>query len=40
MDRIGKDPLLTKDTEQLLDREFHQIKEEIIPKVDHKENQK
>ncbi len=39
MDRIGKDPLLTKDTEQLLDREFHQIKEEIVPKVDHKENQ-
>ena len=32
MDRIGKDPLLTKDTEQLLDTEFRQIKEEIQPK--------
>jgi len=31
MDRIGKDPLLTKDTEQLLDTEFRQIKEEITP---------
>lgn len=31
MDRIGKDPLLTKDTEQLLDTEFRQIKEEIAP---------
>ena len=37
MDRIGKDPLLTKDTEILLDREFHQIKEEITP--DPKANQ-
>ncbi|HNX38256.1 MAG TPA: DivIVA domain-containing protein [Candidatus Cloacimonadota bacterium] len=32
MDRIGKDPLLTKDAEQLLDSEFRQIKEEIQPK--------
>jgi len=31
MDRIGKDPLLTKDTEQLLDTEFKQIKDEINP---------
>ena len=31
MDRIGKDPLLTKDTEQLLDTEFRHIKEEIAP---------
>jgi len=34
MDRIGKDPLLTKDTEQLLDTEFRQIKEEIAPRGD------
>lgn len=33
MDRIGKDPLLTKESEQLLDKEFHDIKEEIIPKI-------
>lgn len=32
MDRIGKDPLLTHDTEQLLDTEFRQIKEEIVQK--------
>ncbi len=38
MDRIGKDPLLTKDTEILLDREFHQIKEEITPKTEIKQN--
>jgi len=31
MDRIGKDPLLTKDTEQVLDKEFRQIKDEIVP---------
>ncbi len=31
MDRIGKDPLLTKDTEHLLDTDFKQIKEEINP---------
>ena len=31
MDRIGKDPLLTKDAEHLLDSEFKQIKEEINP---------
>jgi cell division initiation protein len=34
MDRIGKDPLLAKDTEQLIDREFHQIKDEIVPRVE------
>jgi cell division initiation protein len=34
MDRIGKDPLLTKDNEQLMDKEFNQIKEEIVPKVE------
>ncbi|PKN77842.1 MAG: hypothetical protein CVU48_10190 [Candidatus Cloacimonetes bacterium HGW-Cloacimonetes-1] len=38
MDRIGKDPLLTKDTEILLDREFHQIKDEIAPKTEIKQN--
>jgi len=32
MDRIGKDPLLTKDTEQMLDREFTQIRKDIVPK--------
>ena len=32
MDRIGKDPLLTHNTEQLLDTEFRQIKEEIVQK--------
>lgn len=32
MDRIGKDPLLTHDTEQLLDAEFKQIREEIVHK--------
>jgi DivIVA domain-containing protein len=31
-DRIGKDPLLSKDSELLLDSEFRQIKEEIVPK--------
>lgn len=31
MDRIGKDPLLTRETEQLLDTEFKQIKEDINP---------
>lgn len=30
-DRISKDPLLSKDTEQLMDGEFKQIKEEIVP---------
>lgn len=34
MDRIGKDPLLTRDTEHLLDSEFKQIKDEINPRVD------
>jgi len=36
MDRVGKDPLLTKESEVLLDREFHQIKEEINPKLERK----
>lgn len=31
MDRIGKDPLLTKESEHLLDTDFKQIKEEITP---------
>lgn len=35
MDRIGKDPLLTKETENLLDSEFRQIKDEINPKLEH-----
>jgi len=35
MERIGKDPLLTKETEQVLDKEFHDIKDEIIPKIEH-----
>ncbi|MCB5259400.1 MAG: DivIVA domain-containing protein [Candidatus Cloacimonetes bacterium] len=30
-DRINKDPLLSKDTEQLMDGEFKQIKEDIVP---------
>ncbi len=34
MEKIGKDPLLAKETEQLLDKEFHQIKEEIVPKTE------
>ena len=34
MDRIGKDPLLTKDAEQMLDSEFKQLKEEIQPRND------
>jgi len=33
-DRIGKDPLLSKDSELLLDSEFRQIKEDIVPKQD------
>ena len=33
MDRIGKDPLLTKESEQLLDKEFHDIKDEIVPSI-------
>jgi cell division initiation protein len=33
MDRIGKDPLLTKDAEQMLDSEFKRIKEEIQPQI-------
>lgn len=39
MDRIGKDPLLTKDAEQLLDSEFKQLKEEIQPRLDQNQNQ-
>jgi DivIVA domain-containing protein len=35
MDRIGKDPLLTRESENLLDKEFNQIKEEIVPKVEN-----
>ena len=31
LERISKDPLLTTDTEQVLDSEFKQIKEEIHP---------
>ena len=31
-DRISKDPLLSKDTEQMMDGEFRQIKEEIVHK--------
>jgi DivIVA domain-containing protein len=31
-DRISKDPLLNKDTEQLMESEFKQIKEDIVPK--------
>jgi cell division initiation protein len=39
MDRIGKDPLLTKESEQVLDKEFHQIKDEMVPKIEnHLEN--
>ena len=34
MDRIGKDPLLAKDAEQLLDSEFKQLKDEIQPRLD------
>jgi DivIVA domain-containing protein len=34
MDRIGKDPLLAKDSEPLLDKEFTQIKEEIVHKTE------
>jgi len=36
-DRIGKDPLLSKDSELMLDTEFRQIKEEIVPKPETKE---
>lgn len=32
LERIGKDPLLAKDSEQLLDKEFNHIKEVIVPK--------
>jgi len=31
MEKIGKDPLLSKENEQLLDKEFHQIKNDIVP---------
>lgn len=33
-DRIGKDPLLSKDSELTLDSEFRSIKDEIVPKPD------
>ncbi len=39
MDKIGKDPLLAKDSENLLDREFHQIKDEIAPKLEQNPDQ-
>jgi len=32
MDRIGKDPLLTKESEQSIDKEFNQIKDDFVPK--------
>lgn len=32
MERIGKDPLMIKDAEQVIDRQFTQIKDEIIQK--------
>jgi DivIVA domain-containing protein len=35
MERIGKDPLLSKEAEQVLDKEFHDIKDEIIPKLEN-----
>jgi cell division initiation protein len=38
MDRIGKDPLLTKEAEQMLDSEFKRIKDEIQPQIEHNEN--
>jgi cell division initiation protein len=34
MDRIGKDPLLVKDPEPLLDSDFKQIKEDIAPRAE------
>lgn len=34
MDRIGKDPLLTKESEQLLDKEFTQLKDDIVTNKD------
>lgn len=33
-DRIGKDPLLSKDSELTLDSEFRSIKDDIVPKPD------
>lgn len=36
MDRIGKDPLMIKEAEQLIDKEFNQIKDEISQKQDQK----
>jgi DivIVA domain-containing protein len=33
-DRIGKDPLLSKDSELSLDSEFRSIKDDIVPKPD------
>lgn len=37
-DRISKDPLLSKDTEQLMDGDFKQIKEDIVPKAHTRED--
>lgn len=37
MDRIGKDPLLTKETEQIQDKEFHDIKDEMVPKIENQQ---
>lgn len=34
MDRINKDPLLGKESEQVVDKEFSKIKEEIVPQQD------
>ncbi|MDP2173434.1 MAG: DivIVA domain-containing protein [Candidatus Cloacimonadaceae bacterium] len=40
MERISKDPLLTKESENLLDTEFRQIKDEINPKIEqHRDTQ-
>ncbi|HRY84237.1 MAG TPA: DivIVA domain-containing protein [Candidatus Cloacimonadota bacterium] len=39
MDRIGKDPMLAKDADQLLDSEFKQLKDEIQPRLDQSPDQ-
>lgn len=38
-DRIGKDPLLNKDSELLLDSEFRQIKDDFVPKPENPDAQ-
>ncbi|HPN27021.1 MAG TPA: hypothetical protein PLD28_03885, partial [Candidatus Cloacimonas sp.] len=38
-DRISKDPLLSKDSELMLDSEFHQIKDDFVPKPENNEPQ-